>query len=256
MDVLAIILACSLHPDDALVRTLVDVQSEGNVYFVGDLKTLKSKDWLKSADAALQYADELRSQGGRPAVGLLGIPLDWASRYGRTPIELFDACTNIAVGTAAFAEYQSRCSADRGHPKHPKTTGHRRQARQAFATAASRTCILTRFARDLGLSSAPSALLRRLAPGQRPDRAYSVGASPERSGIFDAGVADGASSRATRARCPSFWDRPRRPPTLGEASEARRSVPRRGLDVSAPRPVRPSCLVHPAQPSLAVRLGP
>jgi hypothetical protein len=79
-DLLAIVLACSLHPDDALVTTLVDVQSEGNVYFVGDLKTLKSRDWLRSAEAALQYSDELRAQCGRPAVGLLGIPLDWASR--------------------------------------------------------------------------------------------------------------------------------------------------------------------------------
>jgi hypothetical protein len=215
VDVLAIILACSLHPDDALVRTLVDVQSEGNVYFVGDLKTLKSKDSLKSADAALRYAEELRGQGGRPAVGLLGIPLDWASRYGRAPIELFDACTNIAVGTAALAEYQDHCSADRAPPNRQSPGGRRRQRPRISETAASRACILRRFARDLGLSSAPSALLRRLTPGQRADPAESVGASPARSGIFDAGARDGASPGAGRASLPIFLEAP------ASASDAR-----------------------------------
>jgi hypothetical protein len=208
VDVLAIILACSLHPDDALVRTLVDVQSEGNVYFVGDLKTLKSKDSLTSADAALRYAEGLRGQGGRPAVGLLGVPLDWASRYGRAPIELFDACTNIAVGTAALAEYQDHCSADRPHPNRQSAGGRRRQRPRTFETAASRTCVLRRFARDLGLASAPSALLRRLAPGQRADPAQSVDGSPARSGIFDPGARDGASSGTARASLPIFLEPP------------------------------------------------
>ena len=83
MDILAIILACSLHPDDQLVRALIDVQSGGNVYFVGDLATLQSKDSLGSVEEALRVADDIRQYGGRPAVGLLGVPLDWASRYGR-----------------------------------------------------------------------------------------------------------------------------------------------------------------------------
>jgi hypothetical protein len=85
VDVLAVILACSLYPDDALVRALVEIQSEGNVYFIGDTSTLQSKDGLKSAEDALHVADGIRSQGGRPAVGLLGLPLDWAARYERSP---------------------------------------------------------------------------------------------------------------------------------------------------------------------------
>ncbi|MEP6655004.1 MAG: hypothetical protein ABJA82_16695, partial [Myxococcales bacterium] len=95
MDVLAVIFACSLHPDDALVGTLIDVQSGGNVYFVGDLSTLKTNESLASADAAHRFAEDLRRHGGRPAVGLLGIPLDWSARYGRAPIELFNGCTNV-----------------------------------------------------------------------------------------------------------------------------------------------------------------
>jgi hypothetical protein len=104
MDVLAIILACSLHPDDRLVRTLVDVQSDGNRFFVGDLRTLNTNDSLRSAENALRFAEDLRRHGGRPAVGLLGVPLEWSERFGRAPIELFDACTNVSIATAAFSD--------------------------------------------------------------------------------------------------------------------------------------------------------
>jgi len=143
MDLLAVILACSLYPDDNLVRVLVGVQSSGNVYFVGDLATLKSKDTLGSADAALRFAEELRAHGGRP-VGLLGIPLEWASRYGRAPRDLFDACINVAVATAAMAEYQDRCSGA------PAARGKRRgfrgrlRSRPALVSRQVRSCILSR----------------------------------------------------------------------------------------------------------------
>ena len=162
MDVLAIILACSLHPDDALVRTLVDVQSSGNIYFVGDLTTLKTNDALKSADAALQYAESLRQHGGRPAVGLLGVPLAWAGRYGRAPIELFDACTNVAIATAAFAEYRDRCSSRGSLARHRNRGPGRRRRHSLTDGAALRFCIVSRFARDLGLATAPASTLQRL----------------------------------------------------------------------------------------------
>jgi hypothetical protein len=208
MDLLALILACSLHPDDALVRTLIDVQSEGNVYFVGDLKTLKSKDGFKSADAALQYAEELRAQGGRPAVGLLGIPLDWASRYGRAPIELFDACTNIAVGTAAFAEYHERCSPHRLREARPRDAGRRRRARGTFVRTADRACILTLFARDLGVTGKPAAILSRISPERTPAHAQTAVAPSARSSIFGESATDGAPDAATRTSFPLFLNPP------------------------------------------------
>jgi hypothetical protein len=200
MDVLAIILACSLHPDDELVRTLVDVQSNANIYFVGDLATLKTNDSLKSAEGALRFAEDLRQHGGRPAVGLLGVPLEWASRYGRAPIELFDACTNVAVATAAFAAYYDRCSSVPAPRVHPPVAASRRHHRRPADPKELRYCVVSRFARDLGLTSASSAVLRRLIsergtlPGEGDD------APAQRSSIFGNDSEDAPSGSAPAIR--------------------------------------------------------
>lgn len=186
MDILAIILACSLHPDDELVRALVDIESSGNAYFVGDLATLKTNDSLTSAEAALRFAEDLRRHGGRPAVGLLGVPLEWAGRHGRTPIELFDACTNVAVATAAFSDYHRRCEIGRARDGHRLTRAARRGRRHVATPMSLRYCVVSRYARDLGLATAPAATLKRLVAER--------GAPPE----------DVASVPA--ARSPIVWD--------------------------------------------------
>ena len=189
MDVLALILACSLHSDDALVRVMVDVQSGGNMYFVGDLASLKTNDGLTSAADALHAAEEIAKQGGRPAVGLLGVPLDWAARFGHGPIDLFDGCTNIAIGTAMFSEYADACSPRRppsrlsSQPSH----GRRRPARRTVQLVAVRSCVLTRLATELGLHGTPAEILKRVdvvpakAGGEAP---------PQTSSIFGDGTDD------------------------------------------------------------------
>jgi hypothetical protein len=206
MDVLALILACSLHPDDQLVRTLVDVQSSGNIYFVGDLATLKTNDSLKSAEIALRFAEDLRRHGGRPAVGLLGVPLEWAGRYGRAPIDLFDACTNVAVATAAFAEYDDGCSAVLARRNHLPAAAKRRHIGRPADREKRRYCVVSQFARDLGLSSAPAAVLRRLISERGAQPADPVDAPAERSSIFGDGSEDGSPAAASAGRPQIFLE--------------------------------------------------
>lgn len=214
MDVLAIILACSLHPDDALVRALVDVQSSGNAYFVGDLATLKTNDALTSAESALRYAEDLAKHGGKPAVGLIGVPLSWASRYGRSPVDLFDACTNVAVATAAFAEYQQRCAPARLRAsRHLPFSPAARRRRRSPDLAAERACLLSQFGLDLGLKATPAAILRRLAPGPDGHSREAGDPPPQRSTVFvdDAEVEPSATGLRPRQRI--FLDAP--PPPRG-----------------------------------------
>ena len=179
MDVLAIILACSLHPDDQLVRTLIDVQSSGNRFFVGDLSTLKTNDSLRSAQDALRFAEDVGRQGGRPAVGLLGVPLEWAARFGRAPVDLFDACTNVSIATAVFDGYYQRCSMTSGSRSTRGAARHGRRGRAALIRA--RYCIVTSFARDLGVRTAAPVILRELIAHAGASEDVAMGASPEHS---------------------------------------------------------------------------
>lgn len=188
MDVLAIILACSLYPDDALVQQLVAFQSQGNPYFVGDTSTLQSKDGLTSVGEAVRVANDMRDHGGRPAVGMLGIPLYWASRYGRSAAEFFDACTNIAIGTAALAEYHDLCSNQslRASKSRPKAT-HQRRCRK-LESPPLRSCILFRFAADLGVTGKPAEILGAIASERAKGPPADVRESPPaRAGIFGEG---------------------------------------------------------------------
>lgn len=189
MDILAIILACSLHADDQLVRTLVDVQSSGNPYFVGDLRTLKTYDSLRSTEDALRVAEDIRRNGGRPAVGLLGVPLDWATRYDRPVRMLFDACTNVAVATAALADYDARCSGrGRTHldPRDRRPSGYARR----------RYCVVRRFARDLGVRVAAPAILHSLLEHTATSPDLTSDPPPERSGTFAPDPGDGNTDDA------------------------------------------------------------
>jgi hypothetical protein len=206
MDILAIILACSLHPDDELVRILVDVQSNGNAYFVGDLATLKTNDSLASAAAALRFAEDLRRHGGRPAVGLLGIPLEWAGRYGRAPIELFDACTNISVATSSFAEYQDRCTPGRWRSGRSPMANRHRRGRRTIDPRPLRLCVLQRFARDLGLASAPAAILQRLTSERAAQPFDHSAAPPQQSFIFLGGSGEAADGSASSGSPRIFLD--------------------------------------------------
>lgn len=189
MDILAIILACSLHADDRLVGTLIDVQSSGNPYFVGDLRTLKTYDSLRSPEEALRVADDIRRHGGRPAVGLLGVPLDWAARYDRPARTLFDACTNIAVGTAAFADYDARCSVRKR--THRNSRDHRPSDHSR-----RRYCVVREFARDLGVRVAAPVILRNLLEHAASTLDPTSDRPPERSQPFATAPREGSDDDA------------------------------------------------------------
>ncbi len=171
----------------------MDVQSSGNRFFVGDLRTLKTNDSLQSAPDALRFAEDLHRHGGRPAVGLMGVPLEWAERFGRAPVDLFDACTNVSIATAMFADYYQRCS-----PAPTLARSRSRPNSRRSALVRARYCIVTSFARDLGVATAGPVILRELVARTRAGQEPEADTSPERSpplGQIKAG--DGGSTRAT-----------------------------------------------------------
>jgi hypothetical protein len=172
--VLALIVACSLHHDDALVRAFIQKVSDGNAYFVGDLATVTSHDHVQSLPEALALVAEIEKQGGRAAVGLMAVPVEWAARYGRQPADLFDGCINIAIGTDAMDRFAGGCLARTGR-RLGHTTGSARPAR--WRLVASRGCILRRFDVELGVRGYPEGVLSELArlsarPGNRASESH------------------------------------------------------------------------------------
>lgn len=181
MDPLALILACSLYPDEVLVRAMVDASSQGSATFVGDVATLVTYDRPASAADARLLVGELERQGGRPVVGLLGLPPSWSNRAGKQQADLFDACTNLQIGTTVLADHLRTCQ--RTHTSDTPTPtatssasssssfvggnapGRNRGPRVA-APEAIRLCALRRFGAELGFEGYAEAVLSYL-PRQR-----------------------------------------------------------------------------------------
>jgi hypothetical protein len=111
MDVLALIVACSVYPDQAVVRAVVELASRGNPNFVGDVATFDTYDALNSRPQAERLVTALERRGGRPVLGLMGLPQTWALRYARDRRDLFDPCVNLWIGTAILSGHHDACVA-------------------------------------------------------------------------------------------------------------------------------------------------
>jgi hypothetical protein len=160
MDVLTIILACSVYPDDHLVRAMVELASQNNQHFVGDLATLLAFDQAKDKAAAERVVTEVARQGGRPAIGLMGVPIAWAGRHGKTTPALLDACTNVWVGTTVLAAHEQACVRALTTTANP--SGGQRHQRSAPPEAV-RLCALRRYGADLGIEGYADAVFRYLS---------------------------------------------------------------------------------------------
>jgi hypothetical protein len=155
MDVLALILTCSVYPDDHLIRAMVSLASQENPHFVGDMVTLVTFDRTHTLSDAQRIVGELEKRGGKPVVGLLGVPLHWAARHDKQPADLFDACTNLMVGSSVLQGHYEACSST-----HSASTADPTSRRSRVAPPeAIRLCALRRYGQDLGIDGyAESAL--------------------------------------------------------------------------------------------------
>jgi hypothetical protein len=187
---MALILACSLHFDDRLVAALIAKLSISNQFFVGNLATLDTYDNAHSVAEAGRFVDQIRANGGRAAVGYMAIPVEWGARFGRTTDELFDGCTNIAIGTAMLSGYDRLC---RGEPIPRRgLRRHSRRSRRRW-TSAERACVLRRYEIDLDIVGVPEHVLPDLAKQERGPRDPDLDPAPARSPVF---VDDGAPTAA------------------------------------------------------------
>ncbi len=203
MNIFAAVLTCSLHADDALVRAIVD-NAHGNPYTLInpelDPEAAASATPPRALDAAVAQLNELLSEGVEPLIGVMQVPVAWASTFGRQPADLFDPCINITIGSAMLSAYDYDCA-------HPKAS--------AFSTApkaaqpARRLCVLRRYAaaiRTPDLETVVTLVLRfQHAPAASPTDAPILVRPPEDCGwgaatlLLPTAPASGAGPATTRA---------------------------------------------------------
>jgi hypothetical protein len=178
---LTIILACSLHADDNLVRALASKLSVGNQFFVGNLSTLDTYDGARSVAEARAIADRIAALGGRPAVGYMAVPLEWAARHGRITDDLFDGCTNVAIATAMLSGFERACAQARA----PRRSRRARIIVHAtLPKPAVRRCILRRLEIELDITGVVEHVLPEAAKLDNRPVDPDTDAEPARSTVF------------------------------------------------------------------------
>jgi hypothetical protein len=110
MDVLAAILTCSLHGDDALVRAIVDNAHDNPFAVLTPELDAATDPQPHTLDAAVAQLKAAAADGGEPRLGLMQVPAPWASAFGRKPQDLFEPCINISIGTAMLSEFDYVCA--------------------------------------------------------------------------------------------------------------------------------------------------
>jgi len=124
---------------------------------VGDTKTQTPVDDLVDLDSALHRLQDIERKHGRPVVGLFAVPLDHPLAARVEAKELFDACTNVSIGTAIISEIAESCVESPA-----KKRGKTRKEPAKRASDRKRVCISRQYGRLLGMPGLDSEVMRVL----------------------------------------------------------------------------------------------
>lgn len=171
MDLLSILLACSLYTaDEPLVRAIAQSNSHSNPFAVVDpsmdYRQVEVPPEPKTLEAALARLDDITSKGGKPLLGLMQIPPEWMKVFGREPREAFDACINVSIGTAMLSAMDRECAAGTG-PRIEPVARRSRRLPVMVVLPPDRACVVRKYGQAIGLPDFELLITLELG-GQRP----------------------------------------------------------------------------------------
>jgi hypothetical protein len=108
MDLITLILACSMYPNNSITNAMVQIGSQNKPYSIA-VDGAKPQTFT-SASAATVFANKQLAQNHKIEVGIMQIPDSWFKEYNVTAADLLLPCKNVVVATEILNEAASQCA--------------------------------------------------------------------------------------------------------------------------------------------------
>lgn len=115
MNLVTMVLACSLYPDNSITNAMVEVGSQNKplTITISDDGQNTTKTFKAEAEA-LSYVNKEVAQGHAVNIGLLQIPNSWIAKYpasmGASAAGLLHPCKNMVVATDLLNDATEQCA--------------------------------------------------------------------------------------------------------------------------------------------------
>ena len=102
MDLVTLVLACSVYPNNSVVNAMVEINSHNNPYMI-------SGQPFKTESQALIKASGLKDSGASFEIGLMQIPDFWMSQNPTDLDDLLRPCKNMVLATQILNKLVGEC---------------------------------------------------------------------------------------------------------------------------------------------------
>jgi len=107
MDLVTMLLACSLAADNSMTQAMVEIGSQNKPLMVsvagGETKTFPTEA------AATAFASKEVAQGHSINIGLMQIPSRWLEPYHLSMSDMFRPCKNMVIATRIVNDMREQC---------------------------------------------------------------------------------------------------------------------------------------------------
>lgn len=119
MNLVTMVLACSLYPDNSITNAMVEIGSQNNplTITIAENGQAITKTFKNEADAT-SYVNKQIAQGHNVNIGLMQIPNNWITKYpasmDASVSGLFRPCKNMVVATDLLNDATEQCASNEG----------------------------------------------------------------------------------------------------------------------------------------------
>jgi hypothetical protein len=106
MDLVTLIMACSLFPDNSIIYAIINVDSHNNALRVtenGNSRTFNNEQ------EAQDFTQQRIAQHKNPQIGLMQIPYQQLTPMGVKAADVFYPCKNLVIGTQLLNKAYRQC---------------------------------------------------------------------------------------------------------------------------------------------------